>query len=204
MKTLFIEAKSRSKVNSRKILEISKVLPKNIAITYSIQFKNIAQNIKKILLKNHKITCFIQVLGCSRPKFPKNTNAILLIGSGRFHGISLAYGTNLPIYILNRNNLSKITKEEVEKLQKKQKAAYLRFLNSNEVGILVSTKPGQNRLKKALEFKKQLKKKSYLFLSNNINTNEFENFPINSYINTACPQLELDTSFIININKIKP
>jgi len=203
MKTLFIEAKSKSKVNSNKILEISKRLPKNIAIVFSIQFKQIAKDIKKILSKNHKITSFIQVLGCSKPKFPKTTNAILLIGSGRFHGISLANDIKLPIYILEKNNLSKVTKQEVEKLQKRQKASYLKFLNADNIGILISTKPGQSKLKQALNLKKQLKKKSYLFICNNINTQEFENFPIDSYINTACPRLDMDTT-IINIRDIKP
>ena len=204
MKTLFIKAKSRSKVNPKKILEISKKLPKNLAIAYSIQFEDIAKDIKNILSKDHKITSFIQVLGCSNPIFPKTTQAVLLIGSGRFHGVSLAYRTKLPIYILERNNLSKVTREEIEKLQKRQKAAYLKFLNSNKVGILVSTKPGQNRLKRALKLKKRIGKKTYFFLANTINTMEFENFKISSYINTACPQLELDTSSIINMNRIKP
>ena len=204
MKTLFIEARSKSKVNPNKILEISKEIPKSIAIAYSIQFKNIAQDIKKILSKDHKITSFTQVLGCSNPKFPKDTQAILLIGSGRFHGISLAYESKLPIYILDRNNLSRVTKQDIEKLQNRQKASYLRFLNSNKVGILVSTKPGQNRLKRALELKKALNKKTYLFLTNNINTMEFENFSINSYINTACPRIDLDNSAIINLDKIRP
>ena len=203
MKILFIEAKSKSKVNPNKILEISKKLPKNLAIVYSIQFKDIAQDIKKILLKNHKITLITQVLGCSKPIFPKTTQAVLLIGSGRFHGISLAYTTNLPIYILDRNNLSKITREEVEKLQKKQKSAYLKFLNANKIGILISTKPGQNRIKKALDLRKQLNKKSYLFLANNINTAEFENFNIDSWVNTACPRLDMDNPSIINIGSIK-
>ena len=204
MKLLHIEAKSRSKVNPNKILEISKKLPKNIAIAYSIQFKDIARDIKKILLKNHKINTFIQILGCSKPRFPKNTEAILLIGSGRFHGISLAYETKLPIYILDRDNLSKITKEDVEKIKKIQKAAYLKFLYSENIGVLISTKPGQNRLKKALDLKKQIKdKKVYLFLTNNINVPEFENFNINSWINTACPRLDMDNSSIININRIK-
>jgi len=204
MKTLFIKAKSKSKVNPSKILDISKKIPKNISIVYSIQFEDIAKDIKKILSKKHKITSFIQVLGCSKPEFPKNTQAILLIGSGRFHGISLAYESKLPIYILDRNNLSRVTKQDIEKLQNRQKASYLRFLNSNKVGILVSTKPGQSKIKRALELKKALNKKTYLFLTNNINTMEFENFSINSYINTACPRIDFDNSAIINIDKIKP
>ena len=80
MKTLFISTRIKSSVNKSKILEVSKKLPENIAIVYSIQYKDIAIEVKSILLKNHKITKLMQVLGCSKLNFSRNTNAILLIG----------------------------------------------------------------------------------------------------------------------------
>lgn len=203
MKTILIPAKIKSKIDKSKILEISKKLPKNIAIAYSIQYKDIAIEIRNILSKNHKITKLIQVLGCSKPKFSKDTSAILLISDGKFHAISLAYETKLLVYILENNQLTKISERDIEILGKKQKASYLKFLNADKIGILVSTKPGQQNLKKALEFKKKLKNKiSYLFISNNINVNEFENFGLNSWVNTACPRLDMEKSSIININRL--
>ena len=204
MKTLFIPAKIKSKVNKPKILEISKKLPKNIAIVYSIQYKDIAFEIKNILSKSHKIVKLVQILGCSKFHFPKNTFAILLIISGRFHAISLAVESNLPIYILEHNKLRKISNKDIEFFKQKQKASYLNFLNADKIGILVSTKPGQQNLKKALSLKKKIKnKKSYLFISNNIDVNEFENFRLNCWVNTACPRLDMDNNFIINIDKIE-
>ena len=90
MKTLFIPIKSKLSFNKKDILETSKKLPINIVITYSIQYKELAINIKKILAKKHKILLFSQVLGCSILNLPKSTEAILLIGSGKFHALSLA------------------------------------------------------------------------------------------------------------------
>lgn len=204
MKTLFIPAKRKSKINKSKILEISKKLPKNIALAYSVQYQHQAKEIKQLLQPNHKITKLTQVLGCSKLKFSKETQAILLITDGKFHAISLAFETKILTYILEKDKLTKISKEDVEKLEKKQKASYVKFLNADQVGILISTKPGQQNLKKALDFKKKLKnKKSYLFLSNNIDTNEFENFGLSSWVNTACPRLDMNTLGIINIDKIK-
>ena len=204
MKTLFIPTKIKSKVNKPKILSLSKKLPKNIALTYSIQYKEQAKEIKSLLSKSHKITKFIQVLGCSKPNFSKNTKAILLISDGRFHGVSLAIQTRLPVYVLENNQLTQISKKDIEKFEKKQKASYVKFLNADKIGILVSTKPGQQNLKRALDFKKKLKnKKSYLFISNNINTPEFENFGLDSWVNTACPRLDIESNSIINIDKIK-
>ena len=212
-RTIFIPTYSKSKVNKSKILEISKKLPENLAIAYSIQYKRVAEEIKEVLSKQHKITHFTQVLGCShplgrspplgcsQPNFSKiMPQAILLIGSGKFHAVSLTLETNLPIYILDNNNFQKISEKEIQNLKIQQKASYVKFLNAKEIGILISTKPNQQNLKKALEIKDGLKnqdKSSYLFIANDINTSEFENFPqIQSWINTACPRLDFDARIV--------
>ena len=202
MKTIFIPAKVKSKVNNSRILEISKQLPKNIVIAYSIQFQDIALQIKQILSKTHTIIQFVQVLGCSKINFQKNAQAILLIGNGRFHAISLALETKLPIYLLDKDKLERISEKDMNNLKLKQKASYLKFLNADRIGILISTKSGQQRLKRALELKNKIKdKKIYFFLADNINSNEFENFNLDSWINTACPRLDMDHS-IINISRL--
>ena len=204
MKTLFIPAKINPEINEKKISELK--LPINIAIAYSIQYKEVSEKIKQILSKKHKITSLIQVLGCSSPKFPKETEAILLLSSGKFHAVSLAFETGIPVYILESNNLKKISKEEIDLLNKKKMASYMRFLNAEKIGILISTKPGQENLKRAISLKFK-NKKSYLFLSNNIDIREFENFGINSWVNTACPRLDFDSSVInlrnLNLSKSK-
>jgi len=202
MKTLFIPAKKISKINKPKVLSLAKKLPKTLAVAYSVQYKEQAKEIKAILSKSHKINSLTQVLGCSKPNFPKNTQAILLIGNGRFHATSLAFESKLPVYILEETQLTKISKEEIESLEKKQKSAYVKFLNAKEVGILISIKPGQQNLQKALNLKKKLKKQSYLFISNNINTDEFENFGLDSWVNTACPRIDMNSNLVINMDKI--
>lgn len=198
---MFIPAKSKATLNKSKIKELSKKLPKDLAIAYSIQYQELAFEIRKILT-NHNITSIIQILGCSQPKLPKNTKAVLLIGSGRFHAVSLAYETKLPVYILEKNQLTNISEKDIELYEKKNKASYLKFLNADNIGILISTKPGQENLKRALNLKKKLKKNSYLFISNAINISEFENFALDAWVNTACPRLDMDSS-VININRIK-
>ncbi len=201
MKTIFIPAKVKANINKDKIKSLSKKLPKNIAIAYSIQFKDVASEIKSSLSNN--VTQITQVLGCSSPTFPKATQAILLIGSGRFHALALASETSLPIYILEKDQLSLISEKEIDSFQKRKKAAYLKFLNAEKVGILVSTKPGQEKLKQAINIRKKIKdKSSYLFLGNNLNPSELENFPLTSWINTACPRLDFDLQ-AINIRDLE-
>lgn len=210
MKKLFIPVMSKN-TEVFNINEISKKLPKNIAIAYSIQFKKLAINIRDYLEKNkaHKITLFTQVLGCSKIN-SKNAQALLLIGQGRFHALGLAIGMDssksIPIYIYEAGKLVKMAESDVSNMQKRQKVAYMKYLNANNVGIMISTKPGQNRLNKAIKMKNSIKNKnSYLFIANNINPSEFENFPeIKSWINTACPRMDLtDNNSLINMDKIE-
>jgi len=202
MKTIFIPAKINTEINEEKISELK--LPKLIALAYSIQYKEVASQIQKILSKTHKITQFIQVLGCSKPKFSKETKAVLLISSGKFHAVSLAFETNLPVYILEADKLRKISDEEISSLKKRKTASYMKFLNADKVGVLISTKPGQENLQKALSLKNKIKNKNvYFFISNEINTKEFENFPeIKSWVNTACPRLDFDNS-VINFSNLR-
>ena len=202
MKTLFVPASSRSKLNKEKFVKILKKFPKDLAIAYSIQYKHIARQAKQEISKTHNITKFTQVLGCSKPDFPKSTKVILLISNGKFHAISLALESKLPVYLIDHNKITLISKKDIKLLEQRKKGAYLKFLNSNNIGILVSTKPGQQNLKKALETKKKLKQKSYLFLSNNIDEQEFENFQLDCWLNTACPRLDLVSKHTLNIGNL--
>ena len=205
MKTLFIESRLK---NLKLILskqEIAK-LPKNLILCYTIQYKLIAESIKKQLESNKiKILYFKQVLGCSKLN-NKSDLPILLIGTGKFHAINL-YLQASELYILDiaDNHISKVPVQDIEKIKAKKRASLLKFLNAEKIGILVSTKPGQENMKKAIELKKKLKNKGkqvFVFVSNNIDTSQFENFNIDSWINTACPGLSNDNSNIINYSEI--
>ena len=58
MKTLFIPVNSKLEIEKSNLLEISKKLPKRIAICYSVQYKKQAEQIKQIL--GH-CQCFIRI-----------------------------------------------------------------------------------------------------------------------------------------------
>jgi diphthamide biosynthesis enzyme Dph1/Dph2-like protein len=203
MKTFFIPVKSVSEVKEPLLKKISEELPKNISICYSIQFKNSAEKIKYFLRKKHRILSIKQVLGCSKLSFSKETQAILLISNGRFHAVSLAFESKLPVFIMDNNLFYKISEKEIKEKEIKEKSAYLNYLNSEKVGIILTLKPGQQRFKQALDFKKKSKKKHYLFLCNNINILEFENFGLKSWINTACSRMDFDTNQIINLSFLR-
>lgn len=203
MKTIFVGVKVKYEPDYDKIVkEINSLNENNFAICFSNQFVNVADKISKMI--NKKITSKMQILGCSNPKFPKNTEAVLIVGQGDFHPVSLAYETKLPTYILESSTLRKIAAEEVLKMEKRERGALLKYLNSEKIGILITTKPGQNRLKKAIEFKKNLKnKRGYLFIDNKIDINQFENFGMDFWVNTACPRMDLVEGPVINLEKVQ-
>ena len=203
MKIMFVEARKKF-IGKPKLDEIAS-LPDEIHILYSIQYKELAENIKKELEKqNKKIVKIEQVLGCSKIT-PKAT--LLLVGNGRFHALNLALSTNKEIFIYDNGKLNKISEQEITKLKKQEKGKLSKFLISDKIGILVSSKPGQSKLKSLNKIKTKLEskypdKKFYTFLTDNINLAELENFQIDFWLNTACPGIELDSSKIINYEKV--
>jgi len=199
MKVLFVSAKKIfGKVD---FAALEKIKEDKISLCYSIQFEELAKEVKKRL--NEKIVDEIQVLGCSSPIFSEKSKAILIIGEGEFHSVALAYESGLKVYVFNENGLKEIKEVQIEEMKKREKGAYLKYLNSKKIGVLVSTKPGQQRLARALDFKKSTKdKKIYIFVTNEINVNEFENFGIESWINSACPRMDLENKVLLNINSL--
>ena len=198
MKVLYIESKQKNLDIKLSKTEIKK-LPKKLFLAYSIQYKDLAILYRKQLEKNKiKITKFQQVLGCSKV----NTNLpILLIGTGRFHAQNLMVQAP-EIFVLEGNKIIKIPQTEINRLRAKKKTALIKFLRADSIGILVTTKPGQENLKQAIRLKKKLEKQGknpHIFMSNNIDINQFENFNIDSWINTACAGLAMDSPDIINI-----
>lgn len=209
MKTLFIEAQKKSfKDEDIDSLNFNP-LPNKIILAYSIQYKPLALKIKKKLEQSgRKILGFKQVLGCTE----LNSNSpVLLVGSGKFHVLNLLLQGNTVFY-LEGNRIRKIGNQDKEilKIKAKRKAALLKFLSADKLGILVSCKPGQEQLSSALKLKKKLEKKNkevFIFITDTVNLNELENFNIPFWVNTACPGLEYDflssNLNIINIRDLK-
>lgn len=217
MKTLFIESKYMGKTETRKI-KVEK-LPQTIGLATSVQFadrldeiKNFLEtNNKKVLIGEGKQKYKGQILGCdvsAGNNIKGKVDAFLYIGDGRFHPLGLAMKTEKEVYTFNpkSNQFLKINEKKINEYKKNIQVKTMRYLSSDNIGILVSTKPGQNDMKSAQKLKKDLEKKGkkgYIFVFNTLNTNELENFPfVDFWVNTACPRIEEDSKKIINIENI--
>lgn len=210
MDRIFIEA--RSDIDVKKAVEKAvKLLPKKVGIVTTSQHKHKLLEIKKILKDNGiKAEIAGQILGCNAnaaKKIAEKVDAFLYVGSGRFHPIEVQLETGKNVVMANpfTNEAKILEKEEVLKVENQQRGALLKFLSSKEIGIIVSTKPGQEKLKKAFELKNKLKDKNcYIFLADIIDANEFENFPfIEAWVNTACPRFADEKRGVVNYGTVK-
>lgn len=215
MKISFAEARKSFELRKDELDSLAGKLPKKIGLLASVQYISIIAYLKselekkgkKVYLSKGNLTQYnSQVLGCdvfAALNVKKKVDSFLFIGSGKFHAIQIALQTRKNVFIWQPGaELNEISKEEIKVFENKRKGALIKFLHANEVGILVSVKPGQYNLKKAVFLRKKLKKKSFIFLFDTLNLGELENFSCHSWINTACPNIVLDDSRVINSEEI--
>ncbi len=213
MKILFVPSENRVSVSKEVIRSLANKLPKKIGLISTIQFNHLLDSFKSILSLENK-TILINnkgiILGCdvsSALNIQDKVDAFLYIGSGFFHPsqVALKLKTKKTVFLFNPLNeqFSELDYKEIEKIKSRQKTAKIRYLSSDKLGILVSIKPGQNQIYKALKIKEYLEKKGkevYLFLMDNFDQNQLENWPDLAWINTSCPGISQDALFLNSDN----
>ncbi|MFO8016438.1 MAG: diphthamide synthesis protein [Candidatus Woesearchaeota archaeon] len=217
MRTIHIKAKSEADIMPavrdayRHARKGSKV-----AIVSTIQHLHKLEEAKSLLEedKSKGIRAEIagQVLGCRVPEIPGDTDQVLYIGSGRFHPIGILLRTGREVITANplSGKAAKITRKDAETFEKRKRGALARFISSENIGVLVSTKKGQTGVqggsKRIEEIKDRYNNKNfYDFAFNTLDKGELENFPfIDCWVNTACPRLFEDfEKGMINLEDIE-
>ena len=220
MKAIFIPTKYIGEVDLGKI-QLDK-LPNKLGLATTAQFLDKTTEIKQYLEKNDK-EVFIdkdkqrnggQLLGCdvgAATKIQDKVDAFLYVGSGEFHPLGVALQTKKEVFTFNPVSgvFSKLDEKEIENYKKIRKVKCVRFLHADNIGILVSTKPGQNSYKKALEIKEKLEEKGkncFIFVFDTLDANEMENFPfVDFWVNTACPRIagDKDKKNVIDVGELE-
>lgn len=193
MKVSFIDAKADFDISKLKSLIVSKFKKERYGLVSAVQFLSQLEEIKKELPNS---TIAGQVVGCNvlnTIRLKEKVRGFIYIGSAYFYPIEIAAKTKLPVYIANplTNKITKVSRQQIEEYEKKKKGKLLKFLSSAKIGILVSTKPGQENIKLAQLIKEKLNKESFIFISNTLNPSSLEDFQdIDCWINTACSRIE--------------
>ncbi len=205
MKTLFIEAKSKADIMPV-VKKSLRFLPENVGIVSTVQHIHKLEGVKRFLEEKGK-NAFLggQILGCrasNAARIADNVEAFLYIGSGEFHPIEIALETEKKVVKADplTGEAGFLKKEKIDKIRKRQKGALIKFLSADNIGIIVSVKPGQEKLKKAFELKDKIKGRDvYIFAADDIDIDQMENFSfIETWVNTACPRIVEDKKGVIN------
>ncbi len=159
--------------------------------------KKLEENGKKVLLLKAEHTLYHgQLLGCSIKKFNGDFDAFLYIGDGLFHPKALMLKNTKPVFVFDpfSRQFLKLSENSVAEMKRKSQASLSKFLHRKEIGVLISTKPGQMQIKKAYDLEKKFPDKNFHFLLfDTIDFAELENFPfIQCFANTACPRISYD------------
>lgn len=211
MKNLFIQVTSSTNFSFSRIN--LKALPKSskaVGLIATVQFIKALPGLKQWLERQGKqalINKNGQIVGCNisnATKIQDKVSCFLYVGSGKFHPLAVALSLKQPkpIFLYNpiTEEFSRLNEKDIAQVQARKKTARVKFISAKIFGILVSTKPGQQRLKQAKALRTKLEKqgkKVYFFLFNDFDINQLENFPrVECWINTACPGLSLEQPFI--------
>lgn len=213
MDFMFVEAHSDLDI----MLPVSAIgkLPKKLGLLTTVQHAHKLGKLKKALEAKGKAIKLItgsrsrhpgQILGCdilTLPKLSSDIEAYLYIGTGDFHPKEMLLIQDRPVFAYDplSRKLRQLDPKEVESIRKRERGALLKFLSSTRVGVLITTKPGQQNLEQALRLKQDYPDKEFFFLLfDTIDFSSLENFPfIECFINTACPRIGYDDQ--INIGK---
>jgi len=193
---------------------------KRIVLFSSVQFSKLKKVIKQlkdigvevVAAHGKRTTGEYQLLGCDcydgsfEPEIAGEK--ILYIGDGLFHPKALLHAGASELFVFNpiSDEFGIISQKEIDKELKKYKANLLKFIDAKKIGVFVSSKYGQEHMKSALKLKKQENREVYLFLGDNLDSMEFDNFSfVDAWVNTACPRIGFDdivsmSKPLVNIN----
>lgn len=176
---------------------------KKIGIVYSLQYKKLAENLKKELEDEKEILIGGQILGCNVSNLlllEKEVDAILVISAGKFYHIYPSIKSKKPVFLLDVEKADFLDLEkEVEKIKKIKEWNRNVFKNAKEVGILLSWKKGQVReFKQIYDSLRKMGKKVYILAFDDLEENFLEGIKVDVLINLACPRIGVD-----DLNKFK-
>lgn len=198
MKKIFIECRYEGEIKIPQ--NLIEMMPNEVALFASVQFIGLLDEAKKQLEKNGKKVLLFrpkhckypgQLLGCSNEKF--HAKSFLYIGDGEFHPLALLFRNDAPVFNYNpkSNKHFLLKKNFLEDFDKKNKGALLKFLSSENIGVIISTKPGQLDIKGAEKLSsRHPEKKFYFFISDYLDLKSLEDFNfVDVFVNTACPRI---------------
>jgi 2-(3-amino-3-carboxypropyl)histidine synthase len=147
-----------------------------------------------------------QVLGCSFSSagdLPRDVDALVFIGTGRFHPLGLAMASQREVHIMNplTGEVGIVGKEDLDKMLRSRFGHINRFkevLSKGEmVGVVIGFKPGQRRIALAENLRDILKEREIrtkMVVMDHMDPMKLKSLGLRLIVSTACPRIALDDS----------
>jgi 2-(3-amino-3-carboxypropyl)histidine synthase len=144
-----------------------------------------------------------QVLGCcfTTAKETK-TDQILFVGTGLFHPIGIALATGARVVALDPLT-GTVQEVSGEALLRRRFAVIEKARGATRIGIIVSTKSGQQRMDLARRLA-ALSPGAVIVTMNEVSPDELLNLGFACYVNTACPRLAYDDQVRFPVPVLSP
>ncbi|MBU1204270.1 MAG: diphthamide biosynthesis enzyme Dph2 [Nanoarchaeota archaeon] len=195
IKTIYVPVKYKEQIKIKKdqFQKLDKF--RSIMILASAQYTNQVEKIKKQIGEKAKTFVSPLILGCKVPTI--NTDAAIVIGN-QFHALGAALKTEKPVFLLDKEgNLKDMKRLKLQTLSNNLHKIH-EFRDAHNIGIIISTKPGQKQLELAQKIKQELEadqKNAVIISLKEITNTQLNNFyTIEAFINTACPRLSTDNT----------
>ncbi|MAY04045.1 MAG: diphthamide biosynthesis enzyme Dph2 [Euryarchaeota archaeon] len=138
-----------------------------------------------------------QVLGCNYSGDDDTIGHYLFLGSGDFHPIGLVLHTGKPLAMLDpySGDAIEMSFERIERILRQRFGLIMSSMDAQKFGILIGEKPGQMRRTLALRMKRLLEKhgkKGYLLALEHVGPELIDFYPVDAFVNTACPRIAID------------
>ena len=139
-----------------------------------------------------------QILGCDQAvALEGDAECVLYVGSGKFHPLGIVRKTEKPVFVLSTDtdSVEDFSKDR-DKFLKIKFAQIEKAKDAKNFGIVVSSKPGQMRIKQAEVVKKKLEsmgKKAWILVMDFITKEKLMGLKLDILVNCACPRLDEDS-----------
>ena len=138
-----------------------------------------------------------QVLGCNYSGDDDSIGHYLFLGSGDFHPIGLVLHTGKPLAMLDpyTGDAEEMSLDRIERILRQRFGLIMASGEAQRFGILIGEKPGQMRRSLALRMKRMLEKhgkKGYLLALEHVGPELIDFYPVDAFVNTACPRIAID------------
>ncbi len=225
IETIFVPLKVKLKKSNLKkvIIKLERALlnenANNIALCGTIQYAEYFDFLKQELEKSNfkvfigkgNITQNGQILGCNYSAVKSvehKADTVVYFGDGMFHPLGVDFSTDKKVIIVDPIEMKvKILGGAREKFLRKRFAQIEIAKKAKTFGILVTTKEGQMKSKKAFELKKLIEskgKKAFILVSDLIKPEYLLGMKIDALVNTACPRIGVDDFSYFKVPILNP